>query len=228
MILTKNQRDVISEAFRSVIDEVVVEHYGALTQEHQLSSRIGQALENKLNGERFLGAGLSIITQDMPDKGKGALEKKTGTDMFIGVSVEGQFDKGFLVQSKWLHNADPKLTQQCQRMLDITAASFVWLYGPKGVRVQSADKIVEGLTHTRHQERSWSQNPAKLMGDVLACRRGDHSLGIAAGPNRRARLTSMLEEIEAGTAVSISVKPVGEDIRITRNKSRRADLRKES
>ncbi|BAV48096.1 hypothetical protein MesoLj113a_19330 [Mesorhizobium sp. 113-1-2] len=196
-----------------MIDEVVVEHYDALTQEHQLSSRIGQALEDKLNGERFLGAGLSIITQDMPDKGIGALEKKIGTDMFIGVSVEGQFDKGFLVQSKWLHNVDPKLPQQCQRMLDITAASFVWFYGARGVRIQRAEKVIEGLMHTRHQERTWSENPAKLMGDVLACRRGDHSLGIPAGPNRRARLTSMLKQMAAGTAVSIAVKPWGEDIR---------------
>ena len=39
------ERDMIAEAFRSTVDSVVSEHYSALTQEHQLVSRIAQRLE---------------------------------------------------------------------------------------------------------------------------------------------------------------------------------------
>jgi hypothetical protein len=83
-MLTKRQRDIIAAALRSVIDEVVSEHFDAETQEHQMTSRLAGLLERELRTLSVLGQQVFKITQEFPDKGRGSLEKPTGVDLYIG------------------------------------------------------------------------------------------------------------------------------------------------
>lgn len=206
MLLKKIQRDLISEAIRSTVDEVVQEHYPALTQEHHLTPRIGERLEQRLNGRFFYGAGLSVITQDFPDKGRGALEKKVGSDIYIGISLRGQFNKGLLVQSKWIDSDDPKLTEQCERMLRYSPSAYVWLYGSNGVRMLKAKSVVEHHRYRRGQA-TWSDNLSNIFKEVLSCRQGDRSIGVETGPGWRERVSEMLQQLQMTTAVAIDIDP---------------------
>lgn len=85
-------------------------------------------------------------------KGIAAQEKKTGADMLLHVSIttpELTYSKGVLIQSKRIDKGmtmaekDYKeLKKQCEKMLDITPASFVFNYTKSEMRWASATKII--------------------------------------------------------------------------------------
>jgi hypothetical protein len=102
--LTEEQIAQLASDIESAVNSVTIEHYPAVTQEHQLTSRIAQALEDSLNGKQYGVASVSVITQELPDRGRSSLEKPLGGDMYVGISLEGDFDKGLLIQAKWDEN----------------------------------------------------------------------------------------------------------------------------
>jgi hypothetical protein len=69
-------------ALAAVIDELIQEqcerHYHAKTQEHQLSSRIAQAIEGRYQQVTVDGIRISVRVQELPDRGPGSLERSTG------------------------------------------------------------------------------------------------------------------------------------------------------
>lgn len=85
-------------------------------------------------------------------KGIAAQEKKTGADMLLHISIttpELTYSKGVLIQSKRIDKGitmaekDYKeLKKQCEKMLDITPASFVFNYTKSEMRCASATKII--------------------------------------------------------------------------------------
>ncbi|EMJ4650134.1 hypothetical protein ACJ8PD_17225 [Serratia sp. CY70267] len=84
-------------------------------------------------------------------KGVAAQEKKAGADMLFHVSIKTPqltYSKGVLIQSKRIDegkamtaNVHKELLGQCDKMLNITPASFVFNYTKSGMRCASATRI---------------------------------------------------------------------------------------
>ncbi len=210
-------RDLIAEAIRSVVDEVVKEHFDALTQEHQLTSRICGALEAHLRHATFGPYNVQVVLQEMPDKGPGTLEKLTGVDLYIGVRVDegSPVSKGLFVQSKWKESGrsakDIKaLVNQCHEIDERTDAGYVWLYGPDGVDVVPAKEVVANPKTA--PEKLSSRRINEVMRQVLDCFEGDRRYGLPEGVPARKGLAIMLEQFGArqGVAVEVTNRRTGE------------------
>src|SRR5258708_24572852 len=87
-----------------LIDGVIAQkcrrHYGADTQEHQLSSRIAEAIEHELGGIRIGDMSVQVTVQELPDRGRGSKEKKVGADLYVSIVVDdgrAAVSKGMLV-----------------------------------------------------------------------------------------------------------------------------------
>jgi hypothetical protein len=181
---------------------MVADHFPARTQEHQLTARLGQALESEFRSLEVLGYRFSVITQDIPDKGRGSLESRFGADLLISISLAGEFDKGLLIQSKWKDNRDPNLDTQCRQMLALSKSSYVWVYGPSGARTINARSLARSPDSIASR---WAWNIGALMRRVLDCKAGDPALGVGLGPDRRAGLTRKLGELEAQAGLSMRI-----------------------
>lgn len=204
MRLTEPQILQISSSIADSINEMVAEHFGQ-TQEHHLTPRIGQHIEDSLGG-RFIGSSkISVITQDLKDKGSRSLEKKLGFDLYVGISLEDEFDKGIIVQSK-ISGKSRGLKDQCERMLNMTKQSYVWEYNKNGVKVKRAQSVLNKDSYA-HGDETWSSGLEYLFAQVLRCKSGDRSIGIAPGPNRRQRLGRQLDEWAVKAGVLIEIKP---------------------
>lgn len=195
----------MAAAFASAVNEVVVEHFRALTQEHQLTSRIAQKLEDRLNGFRLGDAILHVIAQELPDKGRGALERKVGADMLVSIELEGQFSKGFLVQAKWSGKAVPEqYIRQCEDMLKRSPASYGWEFGRNGTRVFKASSVVKnaGL----HPPFDFGRGIEAMMKKFLICKEGDRKLGVKHGPYMRDGVTTLMKEWGIPSAVVLTIE----------------------
>lgn len=214
-MLTRRQRDTIAAILRSVIDQAVSEHFEALTQEHQLTSRIAGLLEKELQNMRVLHRRVRVVTQEFPDKGPGSLEKPTGIDLYIGImdNSNNGFSKGIFVQAKWREvTRTPKqmeeLRGQCQRMLDLSDQSYVWLYGPDGADAVRAQEVVQ-QPGTR-PEQLLSRKTDDIFRRILECTEGDPNWGLdrvmVRDVGRRAAVGTMMEELRIRTAVGVVIE----------------------
>jgi hypothetical protein len=204
-------RDLIAEAVRSTVDRTVRKHHGTLTQEPQLTSRIAEALEARLDGMVVLDHTVRVIAQEMPDRGSASLERPTGIDLYIGLEVLSDgpdVSKGIIIQAKWEKHLAPKqreeLVGQCEKMLARSdKGSFVWLYGPAGASVIPASEVVAyGNTSA---DQITSENVGQLFGHMLDCVSGDRNLVIPGIFDDRQALSEMLEELRIRNAVAISI-----------------------
>ena len=152
-----------------------------------------------------------MTTQDFPDKGPSSLEKPTGTDLYIRISLVGRngFDKGLLIQSKWNDNKNKReFSRQCERMLAISDASYAWIYGPRGVRVINAESVVRN-PDTAIKARS-GRDLGTMFSEVLRCKEGDLQLGVPAlpRPQRRVAVTALMEQIGAKVGIDVAILPI--------------------
>ena len=218
-------RDLIAEAIRSVIDQVVSTHFDALTQEHQLTSRIAGTLEAKLNGLIVNDYSLRVIAQEIPDKGPGTLESKTGIDLYIGIEVVDRdiVSKGILVQAKWTEakrssRERQELVAQCEKMTVRSKSAYVWLYGPYGAEVIPAEEVIQNSDSAVESLASRKTN--QLFQQILDCFEGDRKLALPPdGPDFRSRLSAMLREFDVKSGIDISVTRLRE---VERPRRRRA------
>lgn len=210
-------RDLISEAVRSAVDTVVRTHYPRLTQEHQLTSRIAQSIEQTLGNSHFLGHRVRIIVQELPDKGPGTLEKKIGADLYVAVKFDSSgsdIAKGFFVQAKWdapLSKAEREtLDEQCENLVwRSKTGSFVWLYSQDGAKVIAADEV---LAHPTQQPGDLTHHDVKaLMSNVFDCTSGDRKLVMDGIFDNAEQLGLMLREYGArkGIAIAIEAERIG-------------------
>ena len=204
--LTIQQRDLIAAAFQSAVEEVVVEHYPAVTQEHQLTSRIAQRIEDRLNNLNLAGVTLRVSTQELPDKGRGAAESRLGADLWITLTLQNEFSKGFLVQSKWQGDRDfGRYVDQCERMLNVSKSSYGWEFGRNGVRVYGAKRVIARSAYHDRYTLDFGRKIQTVLKKMLDCREGDYALGIPSGVNPRDHMSSMIQDWNAQAAVSLEI-----------------------
>lgn len=120
-------------------------------------------------------------------KGVAAQEKKVGADMLFHVKIETpqlNCSKGVLIQSKRINegaemtaNGHKELMGQCDKMLDITPASFVFNYMKSGMRYASATRI-SGAS-SRVLSDSCSLSSLLFFFELFQCTIGDRSITSA-------------------------------------------------
>jgi hypothetical protein len=120
-------------------------------------------------------------------RGVAAQEKKAGADMLIHVSIKTPqltYSKGVLIQSKRVEDgvemtvaSHKELLGQCDKMLDITADSFVFNYTKTGMRCASANRIAG--TNSRILNHSCNLTSYRFFLELFRCTTGDRRITSA-------------------------------------------------
>jgi hypothetical protein len=206
--------ELIQELVDGVIADMCARHHPGETQEHQFTSRIAQAIEQKLNDVLVGGLRLHVVAQELSDRGRSSSERSVGADLYISVGVIGerQFSKGLLIQSKWddaLSRASERrtLSEQSDRMLRHSDESYVWVYRPGVITVVPAAMVRETTALPDFIEDVTTVGG--LIADGLGCSRGDPSQGVDLAditPAGLARsLRAKIRELAARTGLGLIV-----------------------
>ena len=205
----KKPSDADLRTLSILIDGVIAQkcrrHYEADTQEHQLSSRIAEALEHEMRGMRIGDMTVRIAVQELSDRGRGSKERQVGADLYVSIVVEdghASVSKGMLIQSKWDSTAKSdagRLREQCERMLRRSKDSYVWAYGPDGVSVLPAN----GDPLAAASRGDGDRTVGELLSDGVACTAGDPTIGRDTGKPFVESINAQLRELAVGTGLSL-------------------------
>lgn len=135
--------------------------------------------------------------------GVAAEEDRIGADLVIHVELTSRdlsYSKGVLVQSKRIEAAvtlkgakADSLFDQCEKMLSITPAAFVFDYATKGMRCASATSVLGAPNVPLYETCVWT--PYRFFLELFRCPIGDP------------RLTSALvEDLPAPTLVKLAAR----------------------
>lgn len=211
---TEGERDrneeelaLIAALIDGIIAEICAHHYEGLAQEHQLTSRIAQALDERLRQIRVGNLTLKVDTREFPDKGAGSLEKPTGADLYISVVRQDDlgegFSKGMLVQSKWDHalSKDRKrFREQAGKMLRRSDSSYIWVYEERGISVVRAEEVGES-----ELDRTDAMTVGELIAGGLKCDEGDPDIGRDTDLPLTQSLNSVMTQLGVDTSLSFQV-----------------------
>lgn len=203
MINDVQARKIISDAISNSLDELVRDRMTGLVEEPDITSRVGQRLEDRFDGQNLGGYRVRVISETITSHGPKSLEKPMGTDLYFAVEVEDsrgvRTSKGVLVQAKRFDRlAGSDLAEQCRRMNLITKkGSVVWIYNTSGITVALSTDVERG-------SMAPISNSA-FFDAVLECSIGDKRK-VPDGPfgNRR-ELKKMLEALGAENAVWLAL-----------------------
>lgn len=169
---------IIRESGRKVAEAInhTVQAYeeGRIEQEPAFTDRMLGGIEETLRG--FSVKGIRWQAKTLSDRGPHAQEKKYGAD-FMGVLnvdlPEYSVRKGFLAQAKMVDNRflDYRdLHRQCESMLSLSPASFVFLYSKRGVTVVPAISVIGATAdptelYSRTAARFFEEHFESFIGD---------------------------------------------------------------
>jgi hypothetical protein len=206
MIADPKQRAALAKSLADAINQLVIDQYGGLHEEPDITSRIGQRLEDRFDERQVGGHILRVVTQTIPSHGPNSLERPLGTDLYIAFSVQPHdgppVRKGLLIQAKRqekLGSDWSDLREQCRRMNLVTQkGSVVWLYGPNGVATMRAPDV----TNNKVAAIPLSQ----MLDQVFLCWIGDKRRVPGIGHPDRAELREMLEMLGAKNGILLKMK----------------------
>ncbi|ELY2059874.1 TPA: hypothetical protein ACKFMW_002878 [Enterobacter hormaechei] len=178
-------QDAAHTADRAVSAAMLKYSNGLVTDEDDITGvLIGQldaAFDDEIGGITWSS---SILRHR---KGVAAQEKKAGADMLFHVSIKTPqltYSKGVLIQSKRIDEdiamtaiGHKELLGQCDKMLDITPASFVFNYTKSGMRCASATKIA--WTSSRVLNDSCNLTSYRFFLELFRCTTGDRNITSA-------------------------------------------------
>lgn len=146
-----------------------------------LIGRLDAAFDRKIGGITWSS---SILRHR---KGVAAQEKAVGADMLFHVSIKTpqlSYSKGVLIQSKRVDEGaemtaagHKELIGQCNKMLVITPASFVFNYTKSGMRCASATRIYG--TKSRALNESCNLISYRFFLELFRCTTGDPNITSA-------------------------------------------------
>lgn len=153
-----------------------------INQEPHITDRLLARLEDAIDSTKDLQIGWRART--LTDHGRSAEESRVGADFagtFEATTKDLTFSKSFLAQAKIL-NEDAKLSKkeasrlrlQCRKMLQVTPASFVFLYGKTSISVVSALAVFS--TPTQNLNLLGAKDVPAFFHDHLTCFIGDTTL----------------------------------------------------
>lgn len=178
-------REAAHAADRAVSAAMLKYADGFVTDEDDITGaligRLDAAFDEKIGGVTWSS---SILRHR---KGVAAQEKKAGADMLLHVSIktpELTYSKGVLIQSKRIDegiamtvNSHKELLGQCDKMLDITPASFVFNYTKSGMRCASATKIAGASSRVLND--TCNLTSYRFFLELFRCTTGDRSITSA-------------------------------------------------
>ncbi|MDR6668869.1 hypothetical protein [Rhizobium sp. 1399] len=199
MINSIEARRAIAQTIGKSLDELVRDRMTGLVEEPDITSRIGQRLEDRFDGAFLAGYKVSVISETITSHGAKSLERPMGTDLYIAMSVEDkighQTSKGILIQAKRRDKLSLRdLGEQCRRMNMVTKkGSVVWIYDVSGIDVIRSEDVLKAA--------SPAFSSSEFFERVLECNIGDKRK-VPTGPfGDRPKLKSMLETLGARNAV---------------------------
>ncbi len=204
MIKDVETRSKIAQALGHALDDLVRDRFKGLVEEPDITSRIGQRLEDRFNGTVLRDYRVSVITETITSHGSNSLEKPMGTDLYFAISVEDKLGhattKGLLVQAKRKDKLNwNDLTEQCRRMNMVTKkGSVVWIYAANGIDVVRSVDVPK--------PNSPSFGVGKLFDRVLACELGDRRKVPNGQFGDRGELKEMIKALGAKNAVRLGLK----------------------
>jgi hypothetical protein len=146
----------IGEAVERVTGALVE---GRVEQEPAFTDRMLGSIEHVMSG--FESRGVQWQAKTFTDRGPGAQETRVGADfagVFTAKLLDFEVNKGFLAQAKLISPGKPmskkegkRLREQCDQMLSLSPASFVFLYTPYGVSVVPAISIFSSQHREPHE-----------------------------------------------------------------------------
>ena len=182
---------------------------GLVEQEPQLTDRMLGRIAASMQG--YESKGVRWKARTLPDRGPGAEEKVFGAD-FVGVldmDIPGfKVKKGFLAQAKLLRpNGMSKrefrrMVDQCNQMLDLSPASYVFVQSTDGIRVLPATAVVGTSTAKLAFDAGahYSRRLSRFYEDHFECFIGDSKI------NEPTRET--LDNLRARSLLELSARGV--------------------
>lgn len=148
-------------------------------QEPQFTDRMIGRMEHAIEG--YVTKGIIWRAKTLTDRGRGAQESRFGADFIsaLDISITGySVRKGFLAQAKLIEPGGyispqeySRMQAQCIQMLDLTPASFVFLYSIQGISVVPAISIVAAShinphnLYSRRLNRFYEEHFSSFIGD---------------------------------------------------------------
>ena len=180
---------------------------GEIQQEPSMTDRLLGGIRNAIDGYRSKGVTWRAIT--LTDRGRGAQETEYGADFAGVLSVDlpdFKVDKGFLAQAKLIRNGGMgmsefhRMVNQCEQMLRLSSASFVFLYTAAGIRIVPAISVVGASNPDFVLDTStlYSRSLSKFYEDHLECFLGDRNINEAT--------PAMLERLDSESLLYIAAR----------------------
>jgi hypothetical protein len=91
LIENPEARAEIARAFGNALDELVRDRMNGLVEEPDITSRVGQRLEERFDGKALGEYRVRVISKTITSHGSKSLEKPMGTDLYLAISVDDEF-----------------------------------------------------------------------------------------------------------------------------------------
>jgi hypothetical protein len=192
-------RREIAHSFGGALDELVRDRMNGMVEEPDITSRLGQRLEERFNEKVVHGYRVRVITETITSHGSKSLEKPMGTDLYVAIEAEDSVGhsttKGVLIQAKRKDKLNwPVLEEQCRRMNLVTKkGSVVWIYTPNGI------EVVRSVDVAKRTSNSFGVHD--LFNRVFECGLGDRRKVPNGQFGDRSQLRTMIEALGARNAV---------------------------
>lgn len=188
--------------FASQIEQVAAEfRRGDIGDEDDISSQIVgriKAVTQQIDGSITWTAksvdgltGIGVLGRRLTSRGKGAEETSVGADIVLVLDIDlpdYKVTKGLLIQAKCVNHLNEaksssereRLVSQCEDMLAISPASFVWTYGDDAVGVFSATSVMGSQGFFKHIFDTY--DAGVFFYDFLICWIGDPRINSITRP----------------------------------------------
>lgn len=164
MTFEEATREAALAAHKAVTKAMERVRYGRRVDEDDLTGilvgRLDAALEGEIGGLKW---DCTILRHR---RGSAAEEKEIGADLLLHVKMNTPtqtYSKGLLVQAKKVgpdrnmsRQEHTDLVKQCEKMLAITPAAFVFDYGNGNVRCGPASRIAGATSHELYRICGWT------------------------------------------------------------------------
>ena len=151
---------------------------GELVGERSFSETLITRTRDGINGLNT--GGIRVKMRTLTDMQRDSEEKRFGADMVGVLTVDRpsiRVSKGFLAQAKMETNRSG-LIEQCNKMLAMSHASYVVVYGERGVKVVPAQSVVSSCRVSLDDLSSMTF--VGFMREFVKCFLGDHRLTCIA------------------------------------------------
>ena len=183
---------------------------GRAQQEPAITDRFIAYAQMQLNGQSLAGVRWTAVT--LPDRGPNSAESQIGADLLSVVRFElpdFSVTKGFLAQAKLVEptssfsaSESKSLKVQCEKMLLVSPASFVFLYSlQSGVQVIPAIEVVGARDCNPHELTA--RSIPQFFTEHFECFIGDRKFAAAD----KKQLDSLREEFHARRVLALVARP---------------------